>query len=350
MNITPDSKVLVVFHDKCPDGYASAVSFHENNRDTHRGEVEYLPMTYEERGTYDFLQHFHQAGGFLVCVDFSLTSEVTGAILKAGISVIFLDHHTYDELETQAYEGLVSRHNNATSEKGKFLIHNSGNVHGSGVMHVLSFFNAKPTRIQEYISDRDTWTKRYDESDLLFHMVHPLVINAAADCTMSGMLDMAVFYERYQDIMGDFETNTHKYMTSYPYVESLNKAVARGHFDANGAWFQQGDGGIRVAVINGVRYFDGSVADYVLKECGAYAIFFIRQYVNGVTELSVRTRNGHGRFLGVKIAEKLRQYYDVGSVGGHLNATGISISGTTDTGVILKAIESLVDTYKDFSV
>ena len=135
---------VLVYHDHCTDGLASVAIAGYSNRDAVQ-----IPGNY---GTdFDISAFIDKDVCFL---DFSTKEKEMLAILDVAKSVTVIDHHVtmIEELDHIVHDKLTIYYD----------------INQSGAQLAWEFFNKKPEPLFiSFIGDRDLWTKKFEDSDVL---------------------------------------------------------------------------------------------------------------------------------------------------------------------------------------
>jgi uncharacterized protein len=147
--VTPDKSdpnPLVIYHGKCPDGFAAALAAWRY----FEGQGEYLGVSHGKVTSVDDLPPL--AGRAVYILDFSFEESIMQGIDEQAAKLVMLDHHK-----------------SAADKLGQFKCR-CGAVHfdmsQSGAMLAWKFFfpdQAVPDLIR-YVQDRDLWNWAYPES------------------------------------------------------------------------------------------------------------------------------------------------------------------------------------------
>lgn len=144
-------KPIVIFHQNCMDGFASAcvVARYLNGEhveaDFHAAQYGETPPDAADRDVY--------------IVDFSYPESVMLGIATSCARFVWLDHH---ETSRETYEHMVS----FADERGGMLLwtlQHSDEACGA-TMAWAHFFGRPPPRVLQYVEDRDLWRWEMDES------------------------------------------------------------------------------------------------------------------------------------------------------------------------------------------
>lgn len=153
MNWTPD---VVMYHDKCADGFGAALAVYEANM---MRSIEYVPVQY---GAPAPAVDIHEKR--VLIADFSFPAEVIREMCKRAHSVVLLDHHKTAEEQLSEFTNMASKGPLYSSylQRGTSLApYVAFDMNVSGAVMAWSFINNRPYEeaplLLQHIQDRDLW-------------------------------------------------------------------------------------------------------------------------------------------------------------------------------------------------
>lgn len=302
-SVVQTKKAVVIYHDNCMDGFASAWAFHVLKERDYPDGVEYIPEQYggENHNRQELI------GYDLFIVDFSFDrAEITRLAVFAN-HVTILDHH---KTAKEALENWTDKPENVTivfdmERSGAgitwdyFFESNYGPTYG----------NTKRPSLIQYVEDRDLWKFKLAQSK----EVNAVIAITPKDFKAYGNLNnaMAERIERVQDI-GEYLNIQHQQI-----CESIVK-------DARPIIIQcaPGEEGYHGLACNCTGQFSSEVGNLlVLSGANFGATYFSDK--EGKVKWSLRST---GDYDVSKIAKSF-------GGGGHKNAAGFVIDLNLEKGV-----------------
>jgi uncharacterized protein len=138
---------LVIYHDHCTDGFASAYSAWLALGE----EAEYLPYSYGQ--DLDPSKTLYE-DRLVYILDFSFPIEILKRLLSAAKKVVWLDHHksAFESLGMEYYRGIISK---VSDDRKEFILDDTM----SGAMISWMYFHpgVEPPLYIKEIDDRDRW-------------------------------------------------------------------------------------------------------------------------------------------------------------------------------------------------
>lgn len=151
-------KPLVIFHDKCTDGFAAAFAAWLKFGD----EAEYLPMNYSDTSPDVMAEECREREVFIL--DFSFKRPVMDHIFASAGRVVWLDHHK-TAFEMWCGEGYPERYEKNTSgfSDNPYIVLDNNK---SGAMLAWEYFHPdkEVPMLIRHIDDRDRWQFKLDGS------------------------------------------------------------------------------------------------------------------------------------------------------------------------------------------
>lgn len=156
-----DTKILVIYHSPCQDGFAAAWAVYRRFGD----DAEYFPGVYGE-------QPPDVTGRHVILVDFSYPANVLLTMAETALSVLVLDHH---KSAKEALEGFLPAN---TTWQGhlafiNYIHKNEGftaaarvavqfDMERSGAVMAWEYFHPdlETPRLLLHVQDRDLWLKK----------------------------------------------------------------------------------------------------------------------------------------------------------------------------------------------
>ncbi len=143
------SKLYVIYHKNCPDGFGAALVLHEYFVTEQNMPVHFIPA-----GHGDALPDCDGSDVYLV--DFSYPRKVMEELAKRAKQVTVIDHHISAE---EDLEGLDKAFGNVDLHFDQ---------HHSGAVLSWKFFYQRPVpKLLLYIQDRDLWQFQYPDTEYI---------------------------------------------------------------------------------------------------------------------------------------------------------------------------------------
>jgi len=293
-----DPKIVVIYHENCTDGFASAWACHRYFNRARPGlepRVEYIPVNYGTELYQSDLSDLLQ-GKFVFIVDFSFPRDKLLEYNKVAEDMVVLDHHKTSQKDC---EGLTFCKFDMTK---------------SGAMLAWEYFNdPNPSfkgrgvpRFIEYVQDYDLWK---------FEWPHSQAINA-------WIQSFELAFDKYDYMFGVLES---------PYPQELEKIVEQGM-----AIIRAENRAIEKAVIRANRLIiDGhevkavnnphlisKTAGALAKTKGAGSGIGVAYFFNQEYNIVVSLRSDKDNPSAVDVSEVAKKF----GGGGHKNAAGFTVS------------------------
>jgi oligoribonuclease NrnB/cAMP/cGMP phosphodiesterase (DHH superfamily) len=274
-----DPSPLVIYHDKCPDGFAAALAAWLY----FAGKAEFVGL---DHGDVKSVADLPKVGGRAVYIlDFSFSEHILRAVEETAAKLVLLDHHL------------------SAAEKLTGFRCRCGMVHfdmkKSGARMAWEFFHPDqpvPDLIR-WVEDRDIWTWQYPES-----------------VGFLAALDMEPFdFERWEAIANFDDPQKAAYIArgeamNQKFVKLAEQLVE----NAQALVFN----GVKGLMVNAPSAFHSLVGDLLCQKSGSYALMWTVDK-NGIVKCGLRSKPG---FNCIPLAASM-------GGGGHAQACGFKIPG-----------------------
>lgn len=274
-----DPSPLVIYHGKCPDGFAAALAAWRY----FAGKAEFMGLDHGEVKSVDDLPPL--AGRAVYILDFSFSEFILRAIDERAAKLVLLDHHL------------------SAAEKLSGFRCRCGMVHfdmkKSGARMAWDFFHPeKPVpKLVHWVEDRDIWVWQYPES-----------------VGFLAALDMEPFeFERWQAIADFDDAQMAKYIAR---GEAMNEKFVKlaGQVVENAQVLVFN--GIKGLMVNATSAFHSLAGDLLCQTSGTFALLWAVDK-NGVVKCGLRSKPG---FNCIPLAASM-------GGGGHAQACGFKMPG-----------------------
>jgi len=283
LNVFPDLKdpsPLVIYHGKCPDGFAAALAAWQY----YGGNAEFVGLDHGDVRSVADLPVV--AGRAVYILDFSFSEHILRAVEEQAAKLVLLDHHL------SAAEKLTGFHCRCG------VVH--FDMKQSGARMAWHFFHPdEPVPdLVRWVEDRDIWVWQYPES-----------------VGFLAALDMEPFeFTRWQTI-AEFDAQQ---MAAYiargqAMDEKFVKLAEQLADNARPLVFN----GIEGLMVNAPSAFHSLVGDILSKKSGTYALMWAVD-AKGVVKCGLRSRSG---FNCIELAASM-------GGGGHAQACGFKMPTT----------------------
>jgi oligoribonuclease NrnB/cAMP/cGMP phosphodiesterase (DHH superfamily) len=281
LNVFPDQKdpsPLVIYHGKCPDGFAAALAAWRY----FAGQAEFVGLDHGDVKSVDDLPAL--VGRAVYILDFSFEEHILRSVEQRAAKLVLLDHHL------------------SAAEKLTGFRCRCGTVHfdmkKSGARMAWNFFYPdKPLpKLIQLVEDRDIWVWQYPES-----------------AGFLAALDMEAFeFERWQAI-ADFDAQqTADYVARGEAMNEKFVKLAEQLVDnAQPLVFN----GVKALMVNAPSPFHSQVGDLLCKKSGTFALMWAVDK-NGIVKCGLRSKPG---FNCIPLAASM-------GGGGHAQACGFKMS------------------------
>ncbi|MBE0454724.1 MAG: phosphoesterase [Roseovarius sp.] len=248
-----DPRPLILYHDKCPDGFAAALAawlYYE-------GQAEFVGLDHGDIKTVDDLPALD--GRAVYILDFSFAEFILRAIEERAAKLVLLDHHL------------------SAAEKLTGFRCRCGVVHfdmkKSGAHLAWKFFHSdKPLPdLVRFVEDRDIWLWRYPES-----------------AAFLAALDMEPFeFERWQQITAFGAPQLASFIArGYAMDEKFSKLAELIADHASPVVFN----GVTGLMVNAPGVFHSLVGDQLCRQSGTFALLWSVDK-NRVVKCGLRSRS-----------------------------------------------------------
>jgi oligoribonuclease NrnB/cAMP/cGMP phosphodiesterase (DHH superfamily) len=280
LKVSPDLKdpsPLVIYHGKCPDGFAAALAAWRY----FSGKAEFVGLDHGDVRSVADLPAV--AGRAVYILDFSFSEHILRAVEEQAAKLVLLDHHL------------------SAAEKLTGFRCRCGMVHfdmkKSGSRMAWDFFHPdKPTpKLIQLVEDRDIWVWQYPESEGFL-----------------AALDMEPFeFERWQAI-ADFDAQqTADYIARGEAMNEKFIKLAEQLLDnAQTLVFN----GVKGLMVNAPSAFHSQVGDFLCQKSGTFALMWTVDK-KGIVKCGLRSKPG---FNCIPLAASM-------GGGGHAQACGFKM-------------------------
>lgn len=272
-----DPSPLVIYHGKCPDGFAAALAAWRY----FSGKAEFVGLDHGDvRSVADLPAH---AGRAVYVLDFSFSEHILRAVEEQAAKLVLLDHHL------------------SAAEKLTGFRCRCGMVHfdmkKSGARMAWEFFHPGlpvPNLIR-WVEDRDIWTWQYPES-----------------VGFLAALDMEPFeFERWQAVSDFDDQQTAAYIARGEAMnEKFVKLTDQVVENAQVLMFN----GVKGLMVNATSAFHSLAGDVLCQKSGTFALMWAVDK-NGVIKCGLRSKPG---FNCIPLAASM-------GGGGHAQACGFKM-------------------------
>jgi nanoRNase/pAp phosphatase (c-di-AMP/oligoRNAs hydrolase) len=282
LNVSPDLNdplPLVIYHGKCPDGFAAALAAWLY----FAGKAEFVGLDHGDVKSVDDLPK--HAGRAVYILDFSFSEPILRAVEETAAKLVLLDHHL------------------SAADKLTGFRCRCGMVHfdmkKSGARMAWEFFHpdqAVPDLIR-WVEDRDIWVWQYPES-----------------VGFLAALDMEPFeFARWQAIAGFDEPQKAAYIARGAAMnEKFVKLAEQLVESAQALVFN----GVKGLMVNAPSAFHSLVGDLLCQKSGSFALMWTVDK-NGIVKCGLRSKPG---FNCIPLAASM-------GGGGHAQACGFKMPG-----------------------
>jgi oligoribonuclease NrnB/cAMP/cGMP phosphodiesterase (DHH superfamily) len=297
INVFPDlndPSPLVLYHGKCPDGFAAALAAWLY----FAGKAEFVGLDHGDvKSVQDLPKH---AGRAVYILDFSFSEHILRAVEETAAKLVLLDHHL------------------SAAEKLTGFRCRCGMVHfdmkKSGARMAWEFFHPQqvvPDLVQ-WVEDRDIWTWQYPES-----------------VGFLAALDMEPFeFERWQVIANFDGPQKSAYIARGEAMnEKFVKLAEQLVENAQVLVFN----GMKGLMVNAPSAFHSLVGDLLCQKSGSYALMWTVDK-NGIVKCGLRSKPG---FNCIPLAASM-------GGGGHAQACGFKMPGQRLPELLLGELDAVV--------
>jgi oligoribonuclease NrnB/cAMP/cGMP phosphodiesterase (DHH superfamily) len=291
-----DPSPLVIYHGKCPDGFAAALVAWLY----FAGQAEFVGL---DHGDVKSVENLPQCAGRAVYIlDFSFSEHILRAVEETAAKLVLLDHHL------------------SAAEKLTGFRCRCGMVHfdmaKSGARMAWDFFHPDqpvPDLIR-WIEDRDIWVWQYPES-----------------VGFLAALDMEPFeFERWQVIANFDDPQKSAYIARGEAMnEKFVKLTEQLVDNAQALVFN----GVKGLMVNAPSAFHSQLGDLLCQKSGSFALMWTVDK-NGIVKCGLRSKPG---FNCIPLAASM-------GGGGHAQACGFKIPGQRLTELLSGVLNAVAAT------
>lgn len=303
MESTAIKKAVVIYHDNCMDGFASAWAFHVLKEKNYPDGVEYIPANYNQFPPASM--NFINKDVFIV--DFSYPREDILYINSNANSTTVLDHH---KTAKEALENWEDKPENVTivfdmSRSGAgitwdyFYESNYGPTYGNTLRPLLI----------DYVEDRDLWK---------FKLAQSKEVNAVIAITPKD-------FKAYNNLSSHMNMDIHKVTEIGEYLNIQHQQICESIVkDARPIVIQcaPGEEGYHGLACNCTPEFRSEVGDLLYQKSGTFGATY-HSLASGAVKWSVRSSGNYD-------VEKICKAF---GGGGHKNASAFIVDLNLEKGV-----------------